>query len=46
MPLLYVQSNLPKAVVADVVVMAGGGLTETSGSGDLTVTLGAWAGRL
>jgi len=40
MLLLYLQSNLPKAVVADVVVTAGGGLTETAGSGDLTVTLG------
>jgi hypothetical protein len=40
MLLLYVQSNLPKAVVADVVVTAGGGLTETAGAGDLTVTLG------
>ncbi len=39
--LLYLVSNTPKAIVADIVLTAGGGVTETAGSGDLTVTAGA-----
>ena len=40
MLLLYLMANTPKAIVADVVVAAGGGMTETAGSGDLTATIG------
>ena len=40
MLLLYLMSNTPKAIVADVVVTGGGGVTETAGSGELTATFG------
>ena len=39
--LLYLMSNAPKAIVADVAVIAGGGVTETAGGGDLTASIGA-----
>jgi len=41
MLMLYLMSNTPKAIVADVVVTAGGGMTETAGSGELTAMVGA-----